>query len=432
VEPKYNAARRVEMSDEDLFEAYEARGRNAAKMCEILLCKPRAARQRMAGVLSRLGHGPMILEQSDPTVENLIMHELAKSSIAPEGSTVTQAWIKGKHLSVNLRPDNDAPVPRWPVVQQVEPKIVQYLAPTIIIPKTIRIEAVLPDTQFGYQRVLDSRKQVNMVETYDMMPMHDERALDVSLQILNAVRPTGVTHVGDIMDFSEFSKYIQVEQFFRTTQAGLDRAHTYLCDIRSIVGPDAPIRLVDGNHDDKRIATYIQLNARAAFNLRPANTTPETWGDQTLGHLLRLDEIGVSRHGVWPGSFVYLIEGENALVVTHDPQKKGFWQASVISGHTHHRREESYIMRTPFGQRSYTHYEIGCLCSITTNPDPRAIQRTKVPSDRGFVSGWAQGLAIVEIVVETGQHRLDFIPIHGGSAVYCGQVFEAQQSSEAA
>ena len=132
---------------------------------------------------------------------------------------------------------------------------------------------------------------------------------------------------------------------------------------------------------------------------------------------------------MWPGSEAWLVEGNNGLVVVHDPKKKGFYQASVISGHTHHHRVESFTTRTPVGERTFTHYEIGCLASLDRIESRGSIQRTRVPSDRGFVSGWVQGIAVVEILEDTGQHRVSFVPIEDGTAIYEGQVFKCERKA---
>ena len=325
--------------------------------------------------------------------------------------------------------------PAWPIVQPAAPTKIEYRPPTIIVPKGLRVEVVLPDTQFGYTRDLDSRRMVGHKESHDLLPIHDEAALDVSEQIVAAVQPDGVTHVGDLMDFSEFSRYLQVEEFFRTTQASIDRGHLYLARIAAAMGerrkgrPQKRRRLVSGNHDEKRLGSYLQQNARAAYRLRPAMATPASWPLMTLPQLLRLDEIGWEFMGSWPGSEAWLVEGDNGLVVIHDPQKRGMFQANVIAGHTHHHRVEAFTVRTPFGHRTFSLYEIGCLCSLKRVADTVAIQRTRTPSDRGWVSGWVQGVAVVEILQATGAHQLQFVQINEGRAIYGGQVFQARKKA---
>ena len=342
--------------------------------------------------------------------------------------------LRSKNATIVLSPKWEEG-PAWPVVQPAKPTVVKYAAPpTIIVPRGLRIEVVHPDTQGGFQRVLDSREFDGRKETYELQPIHDERAVDVAIQITAAIQPDGFTHVGDLLDFSEFSKYIQVEEFWRTTQASIDWGHQYLANVKSAMGAPRKrngktvakkCRLVDGNHDWRRLAVYVQQNARAAFSLRPAMSTPESWPDLSFPHLLRLDELGFEQCGMWPGSEAWLVEGKHALVICHDPKKKGVYQASVIAGHTHHHRENTFTVRTPFGYQTFTLYEIGCLASLERIKAKGAIQRTRVPSDRGFVSDWTNGLAVVEILEDTGQHRIEFIPILDGIAIYRGQRFEA-------
>jgi len=441
---------RTEISDEKLHELYLQHGRDASKLAPMFGCAPSTIRTRVRKMLARVEAHP-IAEPRDPELINRVAELLQRSNVDPntiqrirglklksygvaiknaEGRIETEGLYS---TSFQADPIGIDDLPKWPVVAPAPSITIQYLPPTVIALKGLRIEVVLPDSQIGYQRDLRTRQFDGNLETYELIPTHDEAALDLATQLVAFIQPDGLTHVGDLLDNSEFSKYLQVEQFFRTTQASVDRAHRWLCDLKSAMGARTDVsrkrfRIVDGNHDEKRIATFIQQNARAAFGLRPANTSPQDWPDLTMGHLLRYAELEIETCGMWPGSSTWLVEGENGLVVVHDPQNKTAWQASVISGHTHHRRENSFTVRTPFGQRSYTHHEIGCLCSLKQIADPRSIQRTRNPSDRGFVKDWQQGIAVVEILEATGQHRLDFIPFCEGIAMYQKCVFAALET----
>ena len=306
--------------------------------------------------------------------------------------------------------------PAWPVVQPAKPAVVKYSPPTVIVPKGLRTEIVLPDSQFGFLR---------RVDTGEMLPMHDEAAHDVAAQIVGAVQPHGLTWIGDLLDFSEMSRYLQVEEFFRTTQPAIDAAYLWMARCLAVSPKTKKKRLVPGNHE-RRLSEYVQKNARAAFRLRPAMTTPE-WPDNSLPRLLRFEELGVEYMGEWPGGEAWLVQdGPNPLVVMHDPKARGMVYASIIAGHTHKHSETTFAIRAPHGGHlTFTHYEIGCLCSLERNPDKLSLQRTRVPSDRGSVSGWSQGVAVVEILEATGQHQLTFVPIKNGQALFRGQIFSA-------
>jgi hypothetical protein len=111
---KVGAKHKVPMSDEDVLKLYNEHGRIASHLAPLLGCTPASARKRVAKALRTLDDGPMMAEQADPTIPNLIQHELAKSSIALEGSRVNSAWVKGKHLSVHISPDRSATLPVRP------------------------------------------------------------------------------------------------------------------------------------------------------------------------------------------------------------------------------------------------------------------------------------------------------------------------------
>jgi hypothetical protein len=134
-----------------------------------------------------------------------------------------------------------------------------------------------------------------------------------------------------------------------------------------------------------------------------------------------LDELGIEYCGEYPGSEKWLARD---LVVRHDPQKKLDYDASIIVGHTHKIKRETYSRRTQHGPLRFTNYEIGCLCRLGRNSDRNSLMSTAVPSDRGFISGWAQGVAVIQIDND-GQHQLDMVEIVNGKALYRGRSYAA-------
>lgn len=101
-------------TDEQVLELWEKHGRNASALATILGVHESNARRRVAKAKIALGADPMVLEQLDPEIENLVMHELRLGSIPHEGSQIRDLWVKGKHLSVRLVPDKAAELPARP------------------------------------------------------------------------------------------------------------------------------------------------------------------------------------------------------------------------------------------------------------------------------------------------------------------------------
>lgn len=317
-----------------------------------------------------------------------------------ESIVFTPSWDKG---------------PEWPVVQPAKPTNVTHL-PYKAQPRIGRTIVILPDVQVGYLRSLDDPSKLT--------PMHDLVALDVAAQIVADLQPDQLGWIGDFLDLPEMSRWLQVEEFWRTTQPAIDEAHRILAQFEAAAGPRErrkPTFFIAGNHD-RRLREYVTKNARAAFHLRPAASTPESWPDLTVPHLLRFEDLGIEYCGEFPGSEYWITD---RLVCRHDPASKGVYDATVIAGHTHRVRTESVSKRTSAGQVHSNIVEIGCLCRIDNYADRSSLMRTSVPSDRGFVTGWTQAVCVVHID-DDGQFQIDTVQIHNGKALYAGKVYEAR------
>ena len=311
--------------------------------------------------------------------------------------------------------------PQWPVVQQAKPCVVRrpaYKAPRTDCRQTI----LLPDPQIGYRRFEDG--------TLD--PFHDERAMDVAVQIIDTVKPHRVVNLGDFLDMSEWSsKFTVWPEFVLTTQPAVDRGHTFLAEQRAVTHEDTEIDLIGGNHDD-RMAQAIAKNAAAALRLRQANR-PESWPIMSLPHVLRLDDLGVTYTGAYPAGRIKVAEGvgrQTPLIALHGERLDMMKQAkqervSTIQGHSHHfsSHVETYDTHSehPVEVESWS---IGCLCRTDG-----AVPSTKGATDskgRPFVrhESWQQGIALVTETPDDGWW-LETIRIRDGVAMWNGKRFAA-------
>jgi len=310
--------------------------------------------------------------------------------------------------------------PAWPVVQ---PAKAVHVPPTVVKKRTsdLRTVVVVPDTQIGFLRdVFDESKRV---------PIHDPVAIDVALQIVSDLQPNQIGYIGDFLDLPEMSRWLQVPEFWRTTQPAIDEGHKILSQFEAAAGPRErrdPTMFIAGNHD-RRLAEYAVKNAMAAYGLRPANEPPESWPAQHIARLLRFEELGIEYVGEYPGGEWWITPD---LVARHNPEGRDAYAASVIAGHTHRIREETFTHRTQGGLIEYTLYEIGCLASRENYPDKRSLMATRVPSNRGFIKHWAFGLTVVQIDGD-GQHDVHTIRIKlkpdgsGLKAMYAGKTYAA-------
>lgn len=228
--------------------------------------------------------------------------------------------------------------PEWPTIQPAAPVKITATKPK---PREVdyRTTVVLPDPQIGYRRM----------ETGDLVPMQDERALDLAIQIIAHVAPQRVVNLGDTLDLSEWtSKFIVLPEFVLTTQPALDRAQTFLAAQRANMGPTddpRPVKKLRGNHDD-RLQMAITKNTMAALRLRQANK-PESWPVLSWEHLLNVDEIGVEISAGYPAGRFKLADGNGRKTPLYAQHGKILdivkvaktSRHSIIQGHTHHIAE---------------------------------------------------------------------------------------------
>ena len=88
----------------------------------------------------------------------------------------------------------------------------------------MKAAVVLPDPQIGFR--FDP-----VTRTLD--PFHDEKAMDIALQIVQEVQPDKIVNLGDYLDFPQFSKYAQEPLFAHTTQPAIDRGSSLLGSTKS-------------------------------------------------------------------------------------------------------------------------------------------------------------------------------------------------------
>lgn len=248
--------------------------------------------------------------------------------------------------------------PEWPVVQQAKPCTIKHLAKRARTDTDVKVTAILPDTQIGYWR-----------HEGELVPMHDERAMACSLDLLSGIAPQSVIWLGDTLDLAEWSsKFLVLPEFALTTQESVDRAHMYLAECLAAAGPQVESAyLLEGNHDN-RMANSITRNAMAALRLRRANA-PESWPVLSVPNLLRLDDLGVTYVDGYPAGALRIAEGnacQTPLFAIHGEKLDVARQAksdrlSTIQGHAHHVAHNTQRGRDGVEVEAWS---LGCLCRI--------------------------------------------------------------------
>lgn len=310
--------------------------------------------------------------------------------------------------------------PKWPVVQAATPV---KIMPLKVTKKEggFKTAVILPDVQIGFRRD---------IVTGQLEPFHDEKAMDIAIQIVRETQPDLIINLGDLVDFPQFGKYTQEASFALTTQASIDRAHKFLADQRANA-PHAEIRLLEGNHS-RRLPNMITNNAVAAFGLQRANQ-PQSWPVLSVPSLLRLDELEVEFISGYPANITW-INDRLAAIHGHKVRSSGSTasavvddeRVSIIFGHIHRIEAQAKTRNTKNGPRTVTAWSPGCLCRIdgavpsttgSTDLMGRHIERAQ---------NWQNGLAVVTYGEGDQPFAYEQVGIFDGLAFHRGKPYFAK------
>ena len=312
---------------------------------------------------------------------------------------------------------------KWEPVDRARPVVLAAPkeAPKRKTKHTVHI--ALPDPQIGF-RALDGR----------LDPFHDERAMDVALQITDYLEKTDrvdtVVNLGDFLDLPSQGRFEQEAAFATTTQAAFDRGHLFLQQQRLAAGPKAKIVLVEGNHD-RRMEKFITANALSAYGLKRANTSELPV--MSIPYLLRLDEIGVEYIDAYPAGAFWITErlraihgnkarsnGSTAAAYTNaDPH------ISTIFGHSHRLEIQSRTVFNRDGAIRTTAVSPGCLCRVDGAVHSVNGSTHIDGSPAKYYENWQQGVAVITVQPD-GEFFTELVQIKDGVAWFRGQQFTAR------
>jgi predicted phosphodiesterase len=204
----------------------------------------------------------------------------------------------------------------------------------------------------------------------------DKAAYDLTLAVLESVKPSHVILNGDILDCTGLSKYAKDPDEVDRLQEEIHAWERLIKAIKRIVG-DVPIDYTLGNHE-ARLERYLQDNAPALRSLDALS----------LPHLLKFREYGVTfyrdeivlaerRLVVHHGSMVRKDSGQSARAEL----TKLRHQVSTLTGHTHRM---GWVPATlPFSEQVVAGWEGGTLhrldAEYVRHPD------------------WQQGMSVVSV-----------------------------------
>lgn len=282
-----------------------------------------------------------------------------------------------------------------------------------------KVAVILPDPQIGFRYFMD---------TGELDPFHDEKAMNVALQVVKDLNPDLIVNLGDFLDFPAFGKYEQEAAFAQTTQHAIDRGYRFLAEQRAYA-PHAKIVVMEGNHD-RRLDAAIKRNFMASIGLKRACGKMPVL---SVPFLLRFKELDVEYADGYPAARYWINE---KLTVEHGyrinsagstAQKVAKEEGvSVIFGHVH-RIESWYKTMDVCGKpRMVMGATPGCLCRIDG----------AVPSAKGSTNllgrpikkyeNWQHGLAVVEYEEDAFSYHDYFInSLDGYSLRMNGKTYRA-------
>lgn len=309
--------------------------------------------------------------------------------------------------------------PEWPVIQPAESiQFVTGWVPAKPARDGLKLSIKGGDTQIGFRAVGDGFES-----------FHDWDAINVFIAVCRAEQPDSIVILGDFLDLAAQGKYVQEAGFARTTQMALNDGHKMLALLRAAC-PNTHIVLVEGNHD-KRMQSFIEQNALAAFGLKQANM-PEAWPVMSLPNLLRLGELNIEYMDAYPAA-AYWDDDTTRNIHGTRANSRGSTMAQYVqdaphintwAGHTH---RTEIIYKTIIGPRGEP------IETYSANPGALCHTDGRVPSVHGaihadgssarVVEDWQQGFGSLlygDGVAWPQVHR-----IRDGVTVYNGRKFAA-------
>lgn len=186
-------------------------------------------------------------------------------------------------------------------------------------------------------------------------PFFDKNALEISLKIIEYVKPDFLLLNGDQLDFYELSTFDKNPARKLTLQDEIDIWHKQILSRQISASKKSTVIKIDGNHED-RLRRYLFKNPEL-FSLRSLS----------IENILSLKEFGVeySKDGVLFQDTLRVYHGErvskySAYSAKAEMEKhQHTW--STITGHVH--RVGKHVVTKPNGE-VVTSVENGCLCSL--------------------------------------------------------------------
>ena len=359
------------------------------------------------------------------TVANRVAELLENSGIVPEDiERISQVRVgtyqmltKDEEGEAHIHDLNVTNVTYLPTSELDEKTFITQASPTIIKPTRRR-----KPTREDSMTLLAGDAQIGFRGTE---PFHDEDAMELFQIAVRELQPDNVVLTGDMIDLPNMSRFEQRNDWLTTTQAAIDRYHSFLAQIRANV-PHARIVVVHGNHE-ARMDRLVRNDAAPLLGIRRANADREL-SVLTIPYLVRYEELGIEMVDGYPNAALWL---EDNLKVTHGTNvAKGGSNAAkylkevdetTIYGHTH-RMEVAYRTKaTRLGHKVIAAASPGCLARIDGYVPGVNYSVDSAGNTVPRASDWQQGMLRVHHNAET--HDIEAIRFQNRQMRIAGKLF---------
>lgn len=300
--------------------------------------------------------------------------------------------------------------PKWPLITRVESKRLAKKE-SLKGPQDAKKAIILPDLQ---------------------IPYHDEKAVEIALELVRDVKPDKIVLLGDLLDLDSFSKFTNIplaKEFAKSTQQAIIDAHNLLTMLRQLA-PRAEIVVLEGNHD-RRMTDHTIKNNMAAYGLKRADK-PESWPVLSVPFLCAFDTLDVEYISGYPANRYWINEnlqvqhghrvrssGSTAKLVSDNER------VSTIFGHVHRIETQYKTHPTYDGQKTNAAFSIGCLCRLdgAVPSKNRGVDLSGRPIGS---ENWQQAVCVVDY--QDGNMPFNVTPVYintfdGYRAVYNGKTY---------
>ena len=213
-------------------------------------------------------------------------------------------------------------------------------------------------------------------------PFHDERCMNIALQIAFDTQPKYIVLNGDLLDCTDLSKYLASIETRNRIQESLNVVAKFIASLRNIC-PGSEIVYIEGNHED-RLRKVILENVSGAVGLKRVNEL-DGYDALSIPSLLCLADMNVkwlpyTDNGYWVTDSLKFSHGEelNAVKICKESDY------NIVMGHSHRMEIVSNSKKIREGQKENWTFMAGCNCKLDGS----------VPSVKTFMN-WQQGFGVI-------------------------------------